>query len=90
MDKIIINVGRQFGSGGLLVAKELGKKLGIPVYDNELIIKAAEASGFSCEFFKEKDEKRNLLSLSSFFSTQTMGAPRTFINGEGLLKSRVP
>ena len=36
-DKIIINVGRQFGSGGKLVAIELGKKLGINVYDNELI-----------------------------------------------------
>ena len=41
-DKIIINLGRQFGSGGKQVALELGRKLGIPVYDNELITKAAE------------------------------------------------
>ena len=51
MKKIIITIGRQFGSGGLAVAKELGKKLGIPVYDNELITKAAHESGFSEEVF---------------------------------------
>lgn len=67
-DKIIITIGRQFGSGGLAVAKELGTRLGIPVYDNELISKAAQDSGFSAEFFMEKDEKRGRLSLTSIFS----------------------
>lgn len=46
-NRLIINVGRQFGSGGKLVALALGRKLGIPVYDQELITKAAEESGFS-------------------------------------------
>lgn len=64
--KLIINVGRQFGSGGKLVALALGRKLGIPVYDQELISKAAEQSGFSKELFAKSDEKRNLLALSSF------------------------
>lgn len=64
--KLIINFGRQFGSGGKLVALALGKKLGIPVYDQELISKAAEQSGFSKELFAKSDEKRNLLALSSF------------------------
>lgn len=65
-NELIINVGRQFGSGGRLVALELGRKLGIPVYDQELIAKAAEQSGFSKELFANSDEKRNLLALSSF------------------------
>ncbi len=65
-NKLIINVGRQFGSGGRLVALALGRKLGIPVYDQELIAKAAEQSGFSKELFANSDEKRNLLALSSF------------------------
>ena len=65
-NELIINVGRQFGSGGRLVALALGRKLGIPVYDQELIAKAAEQSGFSKELFANSDEKRNLLALSSF------------------------
>ena len=65
-NKLIINVGRQFGSGGRLVAMALGRKLGIKVYDQELISRAAEESGFSKELFAKSDEKRNLLALSSF------------------------
>ena len=36
------------------------------MYDQELIAKAAEQSGFSKELFANSDEKRNLLALSSF------------------------
>ena len=48
------------------MALALGRRLGIPVYDQELIAKAAEQSGFSKELFANSDEKRNLLALSSF------------------------
>ena len=48
------------------MALALGRKLGITVYDQELIAKAAEQSGFSKELFTNSDEKRNLLALSSF------------------------
>lgn len=84
--KIIINLGRQFGSGGKQVALELGRKLGIHVYDNELITKAAESSGFSPDVFKKKDEKRNLFPVSSFFATQTFGSPKNYLNGENLFQ----
>ncbi|MBO5420190.1 MAG: cytidylate kinase-like family protein [Bacteroidales bacterium] len=57
-DSIIITIGRQFGSGGLEVARHLSRKLDIPVYDRELISKAAHDSGISAEMFEEKDEKR--------------------------------
>ena len=67
MERILINIGRQFGSGGRLVARALGEKLGIPVYDNELITKAAEESGFSRHLFARSDERRSLFSISSFF-----------------------
>jgi cytidylate kinase len=64
MDKhIIINIGRQFGSGGKSVASSLGAKLGIQVYDNELIIKAAAESGFSPELFRRSDEKKRIVEL---------------------------
>ena len=66
--QIIITIGRQFGSGGLAVAKKLGDKLGIPVYDNELITKAAQDSGFSAELFVRNDEKKSFFSFSSLFS----------------------
>lgn len=64
MDKrIIINVGRQFGSGGKDIAEALAKKLGIPVYDVELLKKAAASSGICEEMFRKRDEKKNFFSL---------------------------
>jgi len=63
MKHIIINIGRQFGSGGKEVAMEIGNRLGIHVYDNELLIKAAEQSGFSRELFNRNDEKRTLFGI---------------------------
>ena len=69
--KIIITIGREFGSGGVATAIELGKRLGIPVYDKELIAKAAQDSGFSAGYFEKNDEKKSLFSFSSIFSSES-------------------
>ena len=84
-EKLIINIGRQFGGGGLGVADELGKRLGIPVYDKELITKAAQESGFSAEFFEQTDEKKSFFSFSTFFGSG-YGVTEDFISDRGLFK----
>ena len=61
--KVLITIGRQFGSGGKAVAEELGRRLGIPVYDDELITEAARKSGIAEEFFHKRDEKRRALFI---------------------------
>ena len=83
--KIIINIGRQFGGGGLGVAYELGKKLGIPVYDRELILKAAQDSGFSKGVFEESDEKKRPFSLSSIFAN-VFSETENYMSDRGLFK----
>ena len=84
--KIIINIGRQFGGGGLGVAMELGKKLGIPVYDKELITKAAQDSGFSAELFVQSDEKRRIFSLSSIFTSIYSSPADNYMSDKGLFE----
>jgi len=69
MSHPILTISRSFGSGGGLIAKEIGRRLGIPVYDNELISQAAEESGLSRELFTRSDERRSLFSLSGFFAS---------------------
>ena len=76
-NRVIINIGRQFGSGGRAVASLIGRKLGIEVYDNELLLKAAESSGVHPEFFRHNDERKR------FF---TFGYSQNAINDEGLFK----
>lgn len=83
--KIIINIGRQFGAGGLATAYKLGEKLGIQVYDKELITKAAQDSGFSAELFEQSDEKKRFFSLSSIF-TNGFGDTENYMSDRGLFK----
>lgn len=86
MGNLIINVGRQFGSGGYLVAKALGEKLGIPVYDRELISEAARQSGFSAELFARNDEKRSLFGMSGFIGTGMAAFSGNFVNDDSIFK----
>lgn len=57
MSKRIITISRQFGSGGHSIGKKLAERLGVPLYDNELVTKIAEKSGFDVSFIKENSEK---------------------------------
>ena len=63
-EKFVINIGRQLGSGGKPVGEIIARRLGIKLYDKELINLAAEQSGLCAEFFEKADEKesRNVLS----------------------------
>ena len=69
--KLIINVGRQFGSHGRDIAKALGRILDIPVYDNELLTKAAQESGFSESLFTKRDEKRRFWKIGNIFGGES-------------------
>ena len=57
--KIIVNIGRQIGSGGRSIAKMLAKELGAKFYDKEILNLAAKESGFSEKFFEQNDEKNS-------------------------------
>lgn len=69
-DKIIVTIGRQFGSGGLEVGKKLAKKLNIDFYDKELISIAAKESGFTESIFEKADEAPS----NSFLYSIVMGS----------------
>ena len=51
-DKVILTIGRQFGSGGREIGQKLAKALDIAYYDKELMALAAKESGLSEEFFQ--------------------------------------
>jgi cytidylate kinase len=53
----IYTIGREFGSGGRKVGEKLAQKLGIKLYDKELLQQAAKDSGFCEEIFENHDEK---------------------------------
>ena len=59
--KIIINIGRQIGSGGRVIAKRLAEQFNCKFYDKELLNLAAKESGFSEKFFEQNDEHKGFL-----------------------------
>ncbi len=61
----VINIGRQFGSGGKSIGEKVAARLGIRLYDKELINLAAEESGFGVEHFERADERQQRGGLSS-------------------------
>ncbi|MBS6398159.1 MAG: cytidylate kinase-like family protein [Clostridiales bacterium] len=57
MKKRIVTIGRQYGSGGRYIGKELARELGVPCYDENIINMVAKESGFATEFIEEKGER---------------------------------
>lgn len=57
MNKCVITIARQYGSGGRTVGEMLAKDLGIHYYDKELMKLASEDSGINEALFVKADEK---------------------------------
>lgn len=55
--KVVITIGRQYGSGGRIVGQKLAEKLGIEYYDKDLITLAAKQNGMSEHLFESVDER---------------------------------
>ena len=65
MEKKIITISREFGSGGRTMGRKIAERLGIPFYDKELVDQIAVESGFAPKFVEEHGEHS---PSGSFFS----------------------
>lgn len=66
MEKKIITISREFGSGGRTIGHLVADKLGIPFYDKELVDQIALESGFAPKFIEEHGEHSPGKSLFSY------------------------
>ena len=69
MRHIIINVGRQLGSGGHDIGRMLALDFQAKYYDKEIMNLAAKESGFCEKFFEQNDEKKGF--FKGLFNMQT-------------------
>ena len=71
MEKKVITISREFGSGGRTIGRKVAEELGIPFYDKELVDQIAMESGFAPKFVEEHGEHSPSGSLFSYaFSPQ--------------------
>lgn len=54
--QIIIAIGREYGSGGHLIADLLAERFGIPLYDHNILTDAAKDRGFETGHYERYDE----------------------------------
>ena len=66
MEKKIITISREFGSGGRTIGHKVAEQLGIPFYDKELVNQVALESGFAPKFVEEHGEHSPSSSLFSY------------------------
>ena len=70
----IITIGRQYGSGGHDIGKQLAEELSVPFYDKALLERAAKDSGLCQEIFENHDEKpTNSFLYSLVMDTYSLG-----------------
>ncbi len=88
--RIIINIGRQLGSGGHDIGRMLAQDFHAQYYDREILNIAAKESGFSEEFFEKNDERKGFLRsfLHLPFSNSSAGDSfyQNNFSQEGLFK----
>ena len=88
--RLIINIGRQLGSGGHDIGRMLAQDFHAQYYDREILNIAAKESGFSEEFFEKNDERKGFLRsfLHLPFSNSSAGDSfyQNNFSQEGLFK----
>lgn len=65
MNRKVITIGREFGSGGREIGIQLAKRLDIPFYDKELLKLASREGDFDEKFLAANEEKAPDLSTPS-------------------------
>ena len=75
MEKKIITISREFGSGGRTVGHKVAERLGIPFYDKELLQEAAKKSGLCEKIFENFDERPKSLLYSIAMDSYMFALP---------------
>lgn len=73
MAHTVITVGREYGSGGRLIAQKAAEALGIPFFDRSIINMAAEETGLSADFIRRTEQQKTSSFLYNLYmSTQSL------------------
>lgn len=86
MEPLVITVAREYASGGSEIAEAVADKLGIPLYNKELITLAAKKSGLSEEAIAASENQR---SGSLIYSLYMMGNTMPLADQVYILQSNV-
>ena len=70
MEKTIICIGREYGSGGHEIGELLAKRTGYAFYDKEKLFEIAKMRGYEKEMQEYLDEQPSLFNRNEFCRTE--------------------
>lgn len=73
MERVIVTIARQYGSGGKTIGRMLAEDLGINSYSREILKIASEESGINETLFNKADEKLKTTSLFGIVKKEYKG-----------------
>jgi len=71
MGQLIITIGRQLGSGGRHIGRQLAEQLCLSFYDKELINISSKESGLCEDVFEQADEKKKRALFGNWFGLRS-------------------
>ena len=84
---IVITIAREYGSGGRYIGKLVAEKLGIKLYDKNIIEKMSEETGLSEEYIKDNEQKRTILdNFNNGYYAGLNNSDELFIQESNLIK----
>lgn len=91
--RVVVAIGRQFGSGGREFGRRLAARLNIRYFDKELLSQAASRSGLSPEFFERRDERvpgfiNGLFSFTMGFAPAAVYSGATAISDDSIYSAQ--
>lgn len=90
MSSAVITIGREYGSGGRLIAQRVADQLKIPFYDKEIISGVAKKTGLAESFIREAERHHTRSFIYDlYYSTQNLSiSDQVFIAEAGIIKEK--
>ncbi len=83
MSTYIVTISREFGCGAREIARELASRLGVMIYDRDLVDMTAKKAGVNVDIIKESDE--NLAKKGNrLFSEFGYGSTTSFLSEDAI------
>lgn len=86
-EHIVVTIAREYGSGGRYIGKLLSEKLGIKLYDKEIVERLAEETGLAEDYIQDNEQKRKITDVfNSGYYAGLNNADELFIKESELIK----
>ena len=89
-NNFVITIAREYGSGGRYIGKLIAEKLGIKLYDKEIISEIAKKTGFSKDYIENTEQKKSTIDIANdgYYYQEFNNSDELFIKESELIREK--